>query len=303
MQIIIGLSIIFLIIFIASYLVLVVYYPNNYYFKDLLIPLISAFLSVLIAVSIQNNQNKEDINKAHSDTIKQLVIQPLINILSDKNPDLPDLEDIDNIRMIENNGLNFLLCKDFMNNHQTKIKDLWTKTRHSLDELDREKDELTIKIKKEIETLFHRCMDIGYPIDQVSHIKKVETGKFEKQLISELLEGSFNQEEMVIKFTQLLYPEKNVKINVLDEFEGILDPIRNYMVILSSTKDNDPILMKIRGKIITEINDLNRLFKKLNSIQLMVDKNKLELLTELNYLKYKSNFDLQKCDFVTKRRF
>jgi hypothetical protein len=46
---------------------------------------------------------------------------------------------------IENNGLNFLLCKDFMNNHQTKIKDLWAKTRISLDELDKEKDELTIK--------------------------------------------------------------------------------------------------------------------------------------------------------------
>jgi hypothetical protein len=146
-------------------------------------------------------------------------------------------------------------------------------------------------------------MDIGYPIDQVSHIKKVETGKFEKQLISELLEGSFNQREMVIKFTQLLYPEKKEKINGLDEFEGILDPIRNYIVILSSTKDNDPILMKIRGKIITEIANLNQLFKKLNSTQQMVDKNTLELLTELNYVKYKSNFDLQKCDFVTKRRF
>lgn len=100
-----------MIAFVASYLTIVAYYPNKYNFKDLLIPLISAFLSVLIAINVQNNQNKEIIDKARYDSLKQLVKQPLINILSEKNPNLPDLEDVDNIRMIENNGINYLLCK------------------------------------------------------------------------------------------------------------------------------------------------------------------------------------------------
>lgn len=130
-----------------------------------------------------------------------------------------------------------------------------------------------------------------------------ETEKFKTQLLTGLLEGTFDQKDMKIILKQLLYPEKNEKSNVFDEYEGVLEPIRNYIVILSSTKDNDSVLIKVREKMNNEISNLNRLFKELSNIQQTLDKNTLELLTELNYILHKSNIDFQKCDFITTSRF
>lgn len=77
--------------------------------------MISIVSSVFAGLGIHKYKVNEGIVKAHFDTIKQLVIEPLSDIIKDDISKLPDIDDIQRVKKVDDGALNFVLCKDFIN--------------------------------------------------------------------------------------------------------------------------------------------------------------------------------------------
>ncbi len=265
----------------------------------IVVTVISTVLSTLVGLGIHRYKvNEENVN-AHFDTIKQLVIDPISYIIKNDTSKLPDIDEIQSLKKVDDGALNFVLCKDFIENHYPEIKDIWLRLKRTLKYVEEGQSNIEHTIGEEIDKIIYSA-NSPYPARSVSRILNMpEIDRFKSHLLTDLLRNRYNPELFKINYSlfQLYYQE-------LPEFEldeyGLATPIPG--ITLVNAEDRTVFLpIKIRAHFIERIKEIEEgTLKNYRNNFYKLDKERLEFQIELNKIEYKSklNFYGNQCNYV-----